>query len=140
MPLLIGEEQRVAIGKVRERATAQPIEMPGLLKRLATEAGKDAHRRQMTAQSLEIPFGFLVTYSVEIGHPCGTARHLSVSLHDADRTGRLPHPFAVWEIAREFGFTGSIGECAVWPEQLQGHGQAINVVQPIGAPGTGSAH
>lgn len=134
--LMIGDAELGAIQAVRERAAAAPVDMPGLAMRLATVEGKEAHRQQMSAQTLELPFGFLVTFSVETGHPCGTARHLSVSLQDANTTGRVPHPAAVWEVAIQFGFTGSLEMCAIWPEVLQGHGRAINVVQPIEAPST----
>lgn len=128
--LLIGDDQRADMRDLRERASAGPIDMPALKKRIATKTGKTAHMRQMTAQTIVLPFGFLVTYSIETGHPCGTARHLSVSLVNA-AIGKMPHPIAVWEIASEFGFTGALEECAVWIEALEGHGHAINVVQPL---------
>lgn len=69
-----------------------------------------------------------VTFSIETGHPIGTARHMSMS---SPAAGRVPIPEAVWMAAAELGFTGSIEQCMTWPEQLQGHGVAINVVQPM---------
>jgi hypothetical protein len=135
--LLIGDEEREDIAKLCELAAANPVAMPGLAARLTTETGKDAHRRQMTAQTIALPIGWLCTFSIETGHPCGVARHLSVS-RSGVRPGLAPHPAMVAEIAREFGFVGGLSEWICWPEVLEGHGSegygtAINVVQPIDA-------
>lgn len=140
--LLLGPEQRVAIDKLRQRAAAKPVDMPGLRQRLANQAGKDKHRRQMTAQTIALPVGWLCTFSVETGHPCGVARHLSVSLSGLP-PDKAPHPAMIVEIAREFGFTGGLSDWACWPEVLEGHGSegygtAVNVVQPVEAPTTGT--
>lgn len=130
--LLIGPDQIAALQQLREAAAAAPVDMTGLLARLKTPAGKNRHRAQMTKQSVELPIGFLVCFSIETGHPNGgVARHLSVSLE-----GRLPHPLAVWVIAQELGFTGELTDCAVWPEVLEGHGHAVNVAQRIEAQAT----
>lgn len=127
------EKEHVAIEKVRERAVANPVDVPGLAARLATEAGKDAYRRQMTTQTIALPPGWLCTFSIETGHPCGTARHLSVS-----RSGDVPHPTMIADIARAFGFTGGLSDWICWSEVLEGHGlegygTAVNIVQPIDA-------
>jgi hypothetical protein len=128
-PLLIGPAQREALDELREKAAATPVEMKGLIDRLESPIGKAAHMARMTEQSLELPFGFLVTFSIETGHPCGVARHLSMS---SPKVGRVPTPDGLWMIAEILGFTGSLDDCIVWPEKLQGHaGMAINVIQPI---------
>jgi hypothetical protein len=138
VPLILGAVQRAALAELRTRAAAAPIDMPDLLARLKTPEGKLAHRRHMTAQSVEIPADFLVTFSIETGHPIGTCRHMSMSV---GRKGRRPHALAVWMIAKELGFVGELSDCMMWPEELEGHGAAINVVQSlavIAAPtGTG---
>jgi hypothetical protein len=75
--------------------------------------------------------GFLLTYSVELGHPAGIARHMSMS---SPAKGRLPTPEAVWMICQELGYVGSLAQCLVWIEDLergQEREKAINVVQPI---------
>ena len=84
---------------------------------------------RMTAQTITLPLSFMVTYSVEIGHPAGRCRHLSVSI---EQEGRAPGAEAVWMIAEEFGFYGSLESCTVWLEELRGRQSiAVNVVQPF---------
>lgn len=124
---------------VRERlralcvlAQAHPVDMLSLIERLGTEAGKVEHMGAMTAQTVEIPVGFWVTFSIEHNHPCGSARHMSVSVGRADRA---PNPHAVWMVAQELGFWGTLEDTTVWPEPLLGHRSvAINVVQPMNKP------
>jgi hypothetical protein len=132
--LLINDDERAAIQRLREAAAAMPVAMPGLGARIATVDGKAVHMRQMTAQTIELPVGWLCTFSIETGHPCGAARHLSVSRQGV-APGTGPHPAMIAEIAHEFGFTGTLSDWVCWPEQLQGRdGIAVNVVQPIDAP------
>lgn len=45
--------------------------------------------------------------------------------------GRAPTPEAVWLIAEELGFVGSLQQCAVWTEDIGQGDKAINLVQPI---------
>jgi len=105
--------------------------MKKLVESIQTPEGKAAQMKQMTRQTIEIPLAYLVTFSIEHNHPCGTCRHMSMSVQKA---GRIPNQYALWLIAEELGFWGSLKECAIWPEQLRGHGQAINVVQPMEKP------
>jgi hypothetical protein len=129
-PLIITPEVRAALHRLRDAAARKPIDMPELLRQLETARGKRLHMERMTAQTIEIPgpWDFLVTFSIETGHPAGTCRHMSMSI---DREGRVPNEFAVWMIAEELGFAGGLASCFVYPEELAGHGQAINVVQPL---------
>lgn len=129
-PLMIGPVERAALHELRERAAAHPVDAATLAARIATPTGKEKHRAQMTAQTVRIPLAYLVTYSVETGHPRGTYRHMSISVQ---RTGRLPNPEAVWMVAQVLGFTGSLDECVAYRESLQGHGEAINVIQIVAA-------
>ncbi|WP_233854146.1 hypothetical protein [Paraburkholderia sp. HD33-4] len=127
-PLLIGPDQRRQLAALRKRANAHPVDMRGLSDRLKVPANKQAHRAQMTTQSVNLPADFLVTFSIETGHPVGTCRHLSMSVGKA---GRVPSPEAVWSVATELGFTGALEHCTQWLETLQGHGDAVNIVQPL---------
>lgn len=131
-PLAFGEPQRAALRELRELAARHPIDILKLMEVINTPAGKRKHMDQMTEQSVEIPFGYLVAFSIEERHPCGTCRHMSMS---SAKKGRVPTPEAVWMIAEELGFNGGLSACAVWNEDLQrGKDQrnvAINVVQPI---------
>jgi hypothetical protein len=132
--LIFDADIREGIRHLCEFAFSQPVNMPEVVERLKTPEGRKEHRAQMTRQTMEIPVGYLVTFSVETGHPCGTCRHMSMSVH---REGRVPHPAALWEVAKEFGFWGALQKCAIWEEELAGHGIAINVVQPVAPPSKG---
>jgi hypothetical protein len=129
--LVIGERERESLGALRMRAAAAIVEMQGLPARLATPEGKRAHQEQMNAQSAVLPVGYIVTFSIERGHPCGVCRHLSMSTSAPDR---VPRPEALWMVAEILGFCGGLEACVVWDEELQrgpARAIAINVVQPI---------
>jgi hypothetical protein len=137
-PLWIGPEQRAALAALRELALAHPVEMRQVLELLKTRAGKAQHMRQMDKQSVEIPFGFLVTFSIELGHPAGTCRHMSMS---APNPERVPSPEGVWMVAELLGFVGDgieDGTCTVWLEDLK-QGRAVNLVQPVDIGAMGRA-
>lgn len=137
--LILTEESRLALKELREIAAANPVDMPPLMDRLLTVDGKRAHMDQMTAQSVDIPVGFLVTFSIELRHPAGTCRHMSMSTATKDRT---PTPEAVWMIAEELGFNAGLHACRVWLEDLkrgEGRAVAINVVQPVSVQPTGKS-
>lgn len=125
---MIGPEDLAALRALRGIAEASPVDMRTLPARLETPEGKTEHMAQMTAQSVELTGGYLLTFAIENGHPGGSARHLTVSYR-----GRLPELASVWQVARLLGFDGSrLQECqAIWVEELKGHGRAVNVVQLI---------
>lgn len=130
--LIMGQPEDEAIARVRKLASAHPVDMRTLAGRLQTPDGKRAHMQAMEKQTVDLPVDYLVTYSIEIGHPGGrTARHMSVSRPTAAE-GMGPHPTAVWMIARAFGFEGdSVQSCdGIWLEDLK-QGRAINLVQLI---------
>jgi len=128
-PLVIDNEVREQLKALVELADANPVDMPKLMERIKVPANKDHHRAQMTRQTIKIPLAFMVTFSIEHGHPCGPCRHISMSVQ---REGRVPSPEGIWMVAKELGFWGNIADCAaVWGEQLQGHGLAVNMVQPL---------
>ncbi|MGF6641805.1 hypothetical protein [Paraburkholderia sp. MM6662-R1] len=127
-PLFIGPDEREALKALRELAQRQPVDMAVLTEALKHPAGKAAHKDQMTSQSVRLPTHFLVTFSIEKGHPIGTCRHMSMSVGKPDR---VPNPHAIWMVAEELGFVGGLDQCVHWSELLEGHGTAINVVQPI---------
>lgn len=136
-PLFVGPAEIAALTDLWQRAAADPIDMPQLLRVLENRAGKRWHKKRMTRLSVEIPVGFLVTFSIETGHPAGTCRHMSMSSPRADR---VPSPEAVEMVMSHLGFSGGIAACtAVWLEDLEGHGQAVNVVQPVAVAGPGQA-
>ena len=126
--LVIGEVERARIAALIKGANENPVDVRALLRRIETAEGKRSHMDQMSRQTIALPVAWLVTFSIEFGHPAGTCRHMSVSVQ---REGRVPGPDAVWMIAESFGFVGGLQACKVWPEALRGHGKAVNVVQPI---------
>lgn len=134
-PLIIGQEQRDALAELRELAAERPVDMTTLTERIATPKGKAAHMLQMNDQTCEIPLAFLITYSIETGHPIGPCRHMSIS---STRRGDVPTAEAAWMVAEELGFVGGLEKCRVWIEDLQRGPQArtdralaINIVQPL---------
>jgi len=127
-PLVMGQEEIAKLAELRERAARETIDMQEVAQKLNTDpAYKKRHMDRMTELSVEIPFGFLVTFSVEQNHPDGTMRHMSMSSPDATR---LPTPEAVWMAAEALGFVGSLKNCAIWLEDLT-QGRAVNLVQPL---------
>lgn len=125
--LILGPSSDLALITLRATAEAYPVDMASLEERLKYTSNKAAHKAHMTRQSVGIPFGYLVTFSIETGHPGGTARHLSMSSHKTP--GRVPNEHAVWLVAERLGFTGSLRNCKNWLEELEGHGMAVNVAQ-----------
>jgi hypothetical protein len=140
-PLVLGDEQLYLLAQLREEASKHPVNMQGLSDRLKISAHKALHRAQMTKQTVIIPFGFCITYSIEHGHPAGTCRHMSMS---SPGRGRMPSPEAVDMIAEQLGFVGGFRACAVWIEDLDrgvaGREKAINLVQPIAITTAEVAH
>jgi hypothetical protein len=131
-PLLIATPEREALALLRGLASEHPVDMTGLEERLKDPVFKAAHMAQMTAQTIDIPAAYQVTFSIEHNHPGGTARHMSMSVQ---KRGRVPNQYAVWMVAEVLGFTGGLEDCVCWVEDLKGHGKAVNVVQIIDPPG-----
>jgi hypothetical protein len=133
---MLGPIERQRLVTLRLAAEKAPVDMTTLPHRLATREGKAAHVQQMTEQSLTIPDGIGITFSIETGHPNGrSARHVSITAK-----GRLPPQQVALIIAWELGFDQRPMDMT-WREELIGKGEAINLAQlidPIGQP-VGSA-
>ncbi len=138
-PLIIDERARRRLADLRARAMASPLDVLQIMRDVKTPAGKAHHLAKMEKQTVRIdgPWPFFVTFSVETGHRAGTCRHMSMSVF---RKGRVPSPEAVWMVAAEMGFVGSLEACdGVWTENLSDGGVAVNIVQAVdrtGARGT----
>lgn len=87
--LIIGDAQRQQIAKLRALAADNVMDPAAMV----NVAQKDmaAYRQMMRTLSLEIPHGYIVTYSHE-RQPFGLARHISISV---GRPHKMPHPAAV---------------------------------------------
>lgn len=127
-PLIIGEAQRAAFCELRDRAAADPLDVREVLELIKTPEGKRRHMERMANFTIDVPMAYAVTFTIEIGHPAGPCRHMSMSSH---RRGKTPTPEAVWMIAEEFGFIGGLRQCSVWPEDIGAGDKAVNVVQPL---------
>lgn len=130
--LFVRAEDRAALADIRKRAEAAPDDMAAVQAALADpdSPARKAHRRKMESQSMPLQVGFMVTFSYEIGHPCGAVRHLSMS---TVRAGKVPAFEAVKMVMAPLGFVGEFEACAVWLEDLSDGGKALNVAQPINA-------
>lgn len=126
-PLLIGRHEKLAIDRIKTLAELAIVDVLALMKNIETVDGKAAHMAQMRNQTIPLPVGYLVTFSIEDGHGAGRCFHLSVSV---DNPKKLPSPEAVWMIAEAYGFYGSLRDTVHWIETLK-QGRAINVVQPL---------
>lgn len=127
-PLILGPEQLDDIRRVVEHAERNRIgwdEIEFLGRRLKegdpTSVADDPQTRCV------LPVGYRVVFSIEEHRP-HWCRHISISV---DESGCLPGEFAVIEIAKAFGFSGSLSDWrahkAVWLEQ----GIAVNVIEPL---------
>lgn len=127
-PLFIGPLEKQKLSKLRDLANAHPVDIAVVIEAMKHRAGKAAHKIQMTAQTVELPASYLVTFSIETGHPAGTARHMSMSTNHA---GRVPNAASVWMVAELLGFVSGLESCTLYLEELEGHGNAVNVIQPL---------
>lgn len=130
--IVIGPRERELLDELRIRAALRPVDMVELMDRIREPDGKAAHRQHMTEQSMIIPEDFQVTYSVECNHPDNrTMRHMSLS---SNVSRHMPLPSAVWLVARHLGFTGSLNQCMVYPEELMRGDKrtlTVNVLQEL---------
>lgn len=126
MALLIGPEERALLVNLRSRAEDRPINLTAMTEETKTSEGMRKHLAHLLDQTIVVPLNYLVTFSIEVGHPGGPARHVSVSLEK-----KLPNKLAIWMIAEELGFAGGLEACdKIWPEKIHNRsGVAINLLQ-----------
>jgi hypothetical protein len=125
-PLVIGAVQKQQIATLRALAAENVMDTEAM----KTAAAKDiaAYRQMMTDLSVELPVGFLVTYSHERCEPFGVMQHISITV---DAPNRSPHPAAVNMILAEFGMQPFDQSLSVWIEHVSKTEKAINVVQRL---------
>lgn len=132
---LIGTDDVARLKGLRELAAASPINIKELMVAFQSAEGKLQHKQRMEVQTVVLrhgPFDFFVTFSIETAQPCGTCRHMSMSIM---RKGTVPSTAAVWLVAEELGFSGGLTACSTWFEDLTDGGVAVNVIQPISVQG-----
>jgi hypothetical protein len=139
--LQIGWAEIVVLHDLRDRAVNAPVNIAAVMELTKTEEGRARHIQAMGRLTVEIPHGFLVTYSIEIGHPAGPCRRLTMS---TARENATPPVEAVMLVARELGFVGDASASHFWLEPAclfhreQGRERIANLVQPLSmtdAPG-----
>jgi hypothetical protein len=134
-PLIIGASQRTQLNALRDFAAGHPVDMTRAQAACRSPEGLRQHLNTMDILTIELPVAYRVTFSIDLGHPVGPCRHMSLSSRRRDKS---PVPAAVWMVCEELGFVGTepFEGCTVWTEKLvpQGRedkGQAINVLQPV---------
>lgn len=124
-PLLIDDTVKARLAQLKEMAETNPVSLHTLqtLTRNPKDVLKMMHMTQMTMQTMN----FSLTYSVE-EQPLGLYRHMSMSVN---KEGRLPNTFALWLVAKELGFWGTLDDCdSIYKEKIWGNvGESINVIQ-----------
>lgn len=125
-PLIIGAQQKVEIAALRQLAAENVMDTEAM----KTASVKDiaAYRQMMTELSIELPKGFLVTYSHERVPELGVCQHISISV---EAPNRAPHPAAVNMILDAFGMQSIDLSVSVWMEDVSRTEKAINVVQKL---------
>jgi hypothetical protein len=128
--LIIGASQREAIAEAVAFAVGNPIDVPLAMK----SAMKDmaALRDMMRLYTIEIPNGFLVTYTQEKqpAASLGLCHHISVSVWSKTK---VPSVGAIEAILSEYGMRPLADAHAVWPETCDDGSTAINVLQKVAA-------
>lgn len=125
--LVIGETQRKQIADLVAVATANPLDA----RRVKAAADRDlvAYRDMMATLTLELPIGFLVTYTHEQQPQAGLCHHISISVR---RPKKMPSPEAVQVILMEFGMRPlEDRQGGFWIEDIDPVTSAVNVVQPV---------
>jgi hypothetical protein len=129
--LVIGPDQKRAIADLVERAGREPVPFE-VMKRLAAAhaEGRDTRelRNRNAGLTIDIPFGYAATLTIEEHKPGVLCRHLSVS---SARPGRTPNGPAMDMLMEEFGFVNRLGSVPAFLEDL-GQGRcAVNVIEPL---------
>lgn len=124
--LILNDGIRRQIKRVIEHARAHPVPLARMREIAEGKVKAVGYDRRFAC---EIPVGYRTVYSIE-EHPGGWMRHISISVPG----GKLPHPAAVAEIMREFGFSGGMEDCERWIEQTE-DARAVNLVQRLESEG-----
>jgi hypothetical protein len=138
--LIIGEVEKQRIAAIVELAKKHPFnpaEAQGLTGKALT-----IWKMKLQPFTLDIPIGYLVTYTQE-AQPPGLCHHISISV---DTDGKVPHPTAVAMICEEFGLK-DIAEAvmasgsdrlkrsnqlvAVYPEEYETGRISVNLVARV---------
>jgi len=123
--LFIGPAECAAIAELKAIAAAGPLDPPRAL--LVAKRDMRAWRDYMKTLSVEIPFGYHVTFTHE-RQRLGLCAHLSAS---AGRPARLPSPAAIEELLSAFDMQSLAESTMVWIEEVDDACKAVNVLQVL---------
>jgi hypothetical protein len=129
----IGREEAARLERLRIFAVTHPLYMPQVRALMRTLEGEKLHMKAMAEHSVELPLGYLVTFSIETGHPFGTCRHMSMS---SSVPSMAPSAQTAWMVAQRLGFVVGVHRCDVWIEELERDNKkysAVNLIQLLTA-------
>jgi hypothetical protein len=122
----IDEAAEQELRALAERAAAKVIPLTSLIHAVEMMKAGTPIRLVPADQTIMLPTGFLVTYSVE-EQPGGKMRHLSMS---SPASGRAPIEAACEMVMEHLGFRTRMRSCQVWLEDLPDGEKAINILGP----------
>src|SRR6266849_9544266 len=108
-PLVIGEEEKGKLHRIREYAEKHPYSMAEMLDLLNGEAKGAGLNPDLQCI---LPVDFRVVFSIE-AQKHGQARHLSISVPGR---GKVPNEFSCLMVMDELGFQSKFigGKCRIW--------------------------
>lgn len=125
--MIIGPEERAKIAELLALAAANIHDPERIIAATADPAGEAAHRDMMAMHSIDLPIGYVVTYSLE-RQPPGLCHHISVSI---DRPNQKPSLDAVGMILEAFGMEPIMNSARFWLEEIPPAFRVVNIVQIV---------
>jgi len=124
--LIIGETQRQQIAELKAVAAANPQD-PLSAQNAATRNIR-AYRDMMATLSMELPIGYVITYSHDRQPKAGLCHHISISVR---RARKMPGTEAVAMILEAFGMRPLEKSDGLWIEDIDPVTKALNIVQTV---------
>lgn len=118
-PLIIGQDEKVALQKLAKFAEEHPLIVDGSIPGVPVGDNPDF--------VVKLPFGYRVVFSIE-DQPGGMVRHLSMSV---DTPWKVPNPLAVEMVMQEIGFESPLSDCIKRFEDTSPAHTAVNVWEKI---------
>lgn len=126
-PFMIDDEAAAKLRALKETAEAHPFteqDMRAIMDRM--RAGHFEPDPRNAAQTIELPFGYTVTFTIE-WQPMGLCRHVSMA---SPRAGRMPIEMAMQMLIPYLGFQHGADRQS-WPEVLSDDRIAHNIIEVI---------
>jgi len=127
--LLIGPTERAALDELSARAAASSTDYATMERMAAASAAGRSTGELNRALTVDLPFGYTVTFTHEEHKPGVMCRHASIGLRT--RPDRGPTPEAAQMILDVLGFRNKIGAMASWLETLKDGTICPNFVEPL---------